>query len=300
MSRLTKILFLVVSLASVSCQELPDYLLGDDIVARVGRQMLTKEDIAEVLPSGVKGADSISYVKNYVDKWLIRQLKIQEANVLFPDTEQDVEKLVEEYRRSLLTSRVDQYYIEQQMNPVVSDEDIAEYYNSHKVDFILDRTLVKGRVLRFDVAFRQSKQLKTTMQKALTSAVEEKSLADVCAKNDFLLLDNRSSWMNFSDFLDNLPVTASQDNEPLLDKMGVQDMKAGKYCYYFDFTSVCRKGNVAPLEIVADNIRRILLTRRRAEIIRQHEEYILESAIVDGSARRFDVKQNDEDVSKMN
>ncbi len=286
---------MVALLAVASCQELPDYLLGDDIVARVGNQLLSKEDIAEVLPAGVRGDDSVAYVRNYVDKWLVRQLKIQEANTLFPDTEQDVEKLVREYRHSLLTSRVDQHYIDQQMSPVISDEEITDYYNSHKADFILDRTLVKGRVLRFDAAFRQSKQLKTSMQKALTSAVEEKSLSDVCTKNDFLLQDNRSSWVNFSDFLDNLPVTSSQNNEPLLDKMGIQEIKAGKYCYYFDFTSVCRKGNVAPLEIVANNIRRILLTRRRAEIIRQHEEQILQSAITSGIARRFGQEQNKEE-----
>lgn len=286
---------MVALLAAASCQELPDYLLGDDIVARVGNQLLSKEDIAEVLPSGVKGDDSVAYVRSYVDKWLVRQLKIQEANTLFPDTERNIEKLVREYRHSLLTSRVDQYYIDQQMSPVISDEEITDYYNSHKADFILDRTLVKGRVLRFDASFRQSKQLKTSMQKALTSAVEEKSLSDVCTKNDFLLQDNRSSWINFTDFLDNLPVTSSQNNEPLLDKMGIQEMKAGKYCYYFDFTSVCRKGNVAPLEIVAENIRRILLTRRRAEIIRQHEEQILQSAITSGNARRFGQEQNKEE-----
>lgn len=295
MSRITKISLMVALLAAASCQELPDYLLGDDIVARVGNQLLSKEDIAEVLPSGVKGDDSVAYVRSYVDKWLVRQLKIQEANTLFPDTERNIEKLVREYRHSLLTSRVDQYYIDQQMSPVISDEEITDYYNSHKADFILDRTLVKGRVLRFDASFRQSKQLKTSMQKALTSAVEEKSLSDVCTKNDFLLQDNRSSWINFTDFLDNLPVTSSQNNEPLLDKMGIQEMKAGKYCYYFDFTSVCRKGNVAPLEIVAENIRRILLTRRRAEIIRQHEEQILQSAITSGNARRFGQEQNKEE-----
>lgn len=292
MSRITKISLFVVLLTAASCQELPDYLLGDDVVARVGGELLTTEDIAEVLPSGVKGDDSVAYVKSYIDKWLVRQLKIREAQTLFPDTERDIEKLIQEYRLSLLSSRVDQYYIDQQMSPVISDEEISDYYNSHKGDFILDRTLVKGRVLRFDATFRQSKQLKSSMQKSLTSTIEEKSLSDVCAKNEFLLLDNRSSWINFSDFLDNLPVTVSQNNEPLLDKMGVQEMKAGKYCYYFDFTSVCRKGNVAPLEIVADNIRRILLTRRRAEIIRQHEEQILEKAITEGAARRFGEEQN--------
>lgn len=293
MHQLLKISLLIALLAGVSCRELPDYLLGDDVVARVGRQVLTTEDVAEVLPVGVQGEDSVSYVRSYVDKWLVRQLKIQEANELFPESEHDIEKLVEEYRGSLLTSRVDQYYIEQQMNPEVSDEQVAEYYNSHKADFILDRTLVKGRVLRYDAAYRQSKKLKSSMAKATTSTVEEKSLMDVCEKNGFLLIDNRSTWVNFSDFLANLPITAAQDNEPLLDKLGVQEMKMGKDCYLFDFTSVCRKGNVAPLEIVSDNIRRILLTRRRAEIIRQHEEQILESATTDGRVRRFDVEQQE-------
>ena len=292
MRRLLNILLLAIPLMVGSCRELPDYLLGDDVVARVGRHLLTREEIAEVLPLGVKGADSVSYVKNYVDKWLVRQLKIQEANTLFPESEHDIEKLVEEYRGSLLTSRVDQYYIDRQMDAEVSDAQVAEYYNSHKNDFILDRTLVKGRVLRFDATYRQSKKLKASMQKATTSAVEEKSLVDVCEKNGFLLIDNRTTWVSFSDFLANLPITATQNNEPLLDKLGLQEMKMGKDCYYFDFTSVCRKGNVAPLEVVADNIRRILLTRRRAEIIHKHEEQILQSATADGSARVFGFEQD--------
>lgn len=65
----------------------------------------------------------------------------------------------------------------------------------------------------------------------------------------------------------------------------------GKDCYYFDFTSVCRKGNVAPLEVVADNIRRILLTRRRAEVIRTHEEEIFRTAEAEGRLRRFGFEQ---------
>ncbi len=291
MRRFLYILLCACAFVAVSCRELPDYLLGDDVVARVGRQMLTKEDLAEVLPAGVTGEDSISYVKTYVDKWLVRQLKIEEANQLFPESEHDIEKLVEDYRGSLLTSRVDQYYIDNMMDSEVSDEQVAEYYNSHKSDFILDRTLVKGRILRFDASYRQSKKLKSQMQKAATSTTEEKSLSDLCEKNGFLLIDKRASWMNFSDFLTNLPVTAAQNNEPLLDKLGIQEMKVGKDQYYFDFTSVCRKGNVAPLEIVADNIRRILITRRRAEIIRQHEEQILHSAQQEGRARKFGFEQ---------
>ena len=92
MRRLIKISFLLALMAVVSCRELPDYLLGDDVVARVGRQMLTTEDIAEVLPAGVQGEDSVAYVRNYVDKWLVRQLKIQEASELFPESGHELGK----------------------------------------------------------------------------------------------------------------------------------------------------------------------------------------------------------------
>lgn len=287
MRSFVKISFFIVALAVMSCRELPDYLVGDDVIARVGREDLTKDDIAEVLPKGVTGEDSVAYVKTYIEKWFIRQLKIQEANQLFPESEHDIEKLVEDYRQTLLTSRVDQYYIDKQMDKEVTDEQVAEYYNSHKADFTLDRTLVKGRVLRFDASYRQTKKLKELMQKALTSADAEKSFSDLCEKNGFQLIDNRTAWINFTDFIANLPVLAAQNNEPLLDKMGVQEMKMGKDCYYFDFTSVCRKGNVAPLEVVVDNIRRILLTRRRAEVIKAHEEQILQAAEQEGRLRRF-------------
>lgn len=287
MRTLVKISIFLVALTTLSCRELPDYLLGDDVIARVGREYLTKDDIAEVIPAGVVGADSVAYVKAYVDKWFVRQLKIEEAAELFPESEYDIEKMVEDYRQSLLISRVDQFYIDKQMDKEVTDEQVAEYYNAHKSDFTLDRTMVKGRVLRFDASYRQTKRLKEQMQKALSSSEAEKSFTDVCQKNGFELIDNRAMWLNFTDFITHLPVLAAQDNEPLLDKMGVQEMKMGKDCYYFDFTSVCRKGNVAPLEVVADNIRRILLTRRRAEVIRQHEEQILQAAQSEERLRRF-------------
>ena len=100
-------------------------------------------------------------------------------------------------------------------------------------------------------------------------------------------MDKRSEWVGFSDFLTYLPAAQSQDNEHLLDKTGIQQIDAGDKRYYFDFTSVCRKGNVAPLEVVSENIRRILITQRRSEIIKAHEEQIVSEAISSGHARIY-------------
>ena len=130
------------------------------------------------------------------------------------------------------------------------------------------------------------------MLKAASSTTDDKTFTDICEKNGFLLIDNRSEWINFTDFLANLPTTKSQDYSSLLDKMGIQEMKVNDACYFFDFTSVCRTGNVAPLELVADNIRRILITQRRSEIIKAHEEEIITKAMSEGHAKLYGEGEN--------
>lgn len=287
MRRLVDILLFVALSMAISCRELPDYLVGDDTIARVGRNELTLADMAGVLPSNLSGDDSVAFVKQYVDKWIVRQLKVEEADRLFSGSEKDIDKLVEDYRQSLLTSKVDEYYVNQQMDGSVTDEQIAEYYNTHKSDFVLDRTLVKGRIVGFPATYRQSKKLMEQMRKAATSQGDDKTFSEVCQKNGFQVVDNRTEWVNFSDFLANLPTTRTQEYDHLLDKLGIQEMKANDVRYYFDFTSVCRKGNVAPLELVAENIRRILVTQRRSEIIKAHEESIVNQAVGDGHARIY-------------
>ena len=287
MRRLVDILLFVALLGVTSCRELPDYLVGDDTIARVGRNELTLADMADVMPSNLQGEDSVVFVKQYVDKWIVRQLKVEESDRLFSGSEKDIEKLVEDYRQSLLTGKVDQYYVDEQMGGDFTDEDIAEYYNTHKSDFTLDRTLVKGRIVCFPASYRLSKKLMEQMRKAATSQSDDKTFSEVCQKNGFLVVDNRSEWVNFADFLANLPTTRTQEYDHLLDKLGVQEMKANDLRYYFDFTSVCRKGNVAPLEVVSENIRRILVTQRRSEIIKAHEESIVKNAVNEGHVRIY-------------
>lgn len=282
MRRVKEIVVCAALLGVVSCRELPDYLVSDDTIARIGRKELSINEVDNLMPSNLKGEDSVNYLRQYVDRWIVRQLKVEEADRLFSSSEREIERLVEEYRQTLLSSRVDQHYIEEQMVEDITEEDIAEYYNTHKSDFVLDRTLVKGRILCYDASYRQSKRLAEQMRKAATSQSEDKTFSDTCEKNGFLLIDNRSEWVNYADFLTNLPTTRTQDYEPLLDKMGIQKMEANGLHYLFDFTSVCRKGNVAPLEIVSENIRRILATQRRSEIIRRHEEAIRQKAMDEG------------------
>lgn len=280
----SKIAFVLFVAMLSACRDISLVTPSANVVAKVGDKILTVDEINEATPANLSQGDSISFVKLYVDHWLIKQLKVAEAEQLFSEEEADIERLVNDYRESLLMRRVDQYHIEQNMSEDFSDSDIAAYYNTHKANFVLDQTMVKGVIVRCDGTKRTSNILRANIERVGTSATAMQILQDACAKNGYTLVDNHSEWVNYSDFLSNLPTTKSQNYDHLLDKVGVQEILSNDARYYFYITSVCRKGNVAPVEVVSDKIRRILITQRRSDIIKSHEEEILQRAFSDGSA----------------
>ena len=280
----SKIASVAVVVMLVACRDMSSVAPLSNVVAKVGNKVLTSEEIVEATPANLSSADSLSFVKLYVDNWLIKQLKVEEAETLFSNEQADIERLVKDYRESLLMRRVDQYHIEQNMSEDFSDEDIATYYNAHKANFVLDQTMVKGVIVRCNATTAKSNVLSANIERVGSSATAMQVLEDACKKNGYTLTDCHSEWVNYSDYLSNLPTTKSQDYDHFLDKVGVQDIVSNGTRYYFYITSVCRKGNVAPMEVVADKIRRILITQRRSEIIKGHEEDIVKRAFADGYA----------------
>lgn len=283
MRTITNIAFVAVAISLFACRDLHSVAPKSNVVAKVGDRVLTIEEINQSTPKNLAGDDSLSFVRMYVDHWLVKQLKVEEASKLFSSEEAEIEKLVEDYRQSLLMRRVDQYHIEQLMSEDFSDDEIARYYNSHKSNFILDETMVKGIIVKCNTKDKHN-QLRDNIERVGSSSSIQ-ILEDDCQKNGYTLFNHQTEWINFSDFLSDLPTSKSQSYDYILDKVGVQDLVSGNNRYYFMITSACRKGNIAPVEVVSDKIRLILITQRRAEIIKQHEQTILDDAFQSGHAQ---------------
>lgn len=71
--------------------------------------------------------------------------------------------MVEEYRQALLIRKLNQLYVDRSIDTTFTDDEITAYYNAHKADFRLDRTLVKGRIVQFGEGYRQARKLKELM-----------------------------------------------------------------------------------------------------------------------------------------
>lgn len=280
-----KITLAVGVLLLAGCRELPRYFAGDTTLARVGSRELRLRDVGSAIPQGLAGQDSAAFVKVYVDRWVRKQLKLQEAEVLFSSSEADIDRMVEEYRQALLIRKLDQQFVDRSIDTTFTEEEIAAYYSTHQADFRLERPLVKGRIVRFDLGYRQAAKLKTLM--ASDSPAQQRDFRDICAKNDFTVNDFRERWVDFSEFLSYLPALQSQNYDPVLASSAVQQMRDSKSHYYFRIEAVLREGEPVPLERLRPTIRRILFNQRQGEIIRRHEEELYARAVESGEVKLF-------------
>ncbi len=286
----TKITMLAVLLLT-ACQELPSYLSGDTLLAQVGRKELRQHDVESVVPAGLTGGDSVEFVGVYIDRWVRKQLKLQEAEVLFSASGENIGKLVEEYRQALLIRKLEQYYVEIGVDTTFTDSEIAAYYNTHKNDFRLDRSVVKGCIVRFDEGFRQSRRLKELM--GSQSEADRRDFRDLCLKNEFAVNDFSERWADFPEFLSYLPTLRSQNYSSVLASTSVQEMRDSHSHYYFRIDEVRREGEPIPLERLRPTIRRILLNQRKSETIRRHEEELYSRSMENGEVKIFGSEKSD-------
>lgn len=285
MRRTNRYIVCTLALLLAACQELPRYFAGEEVLARVGEKELVAEELRRSIPSGLSESDSSAYAHVFVDRWVRRQLKIREAEQLFSSSVADIDRQVEEYRQSLLIRKLDQFYVDRLVDTTFTAEELEAYYNSHKSDFKLDHPIVKGCMVRVPKGYRQRARLKELM--ASKQEARQQDFRDICLKQEFRLDDYTTAWVDWSDFLNQLPTMRSESYDALLSKTGIQEMSDRENYYYFRIDEVRRAGDVVPLERLQQTIRRILFNGRQQQVIRDHEEQLYNTSIEEGAVRLY-------------
>ena len=113
-------------LAFVSCQNSKNGN-GDRVVATVYDKTLYQSDLQSVLYEGISVNDSLVRTKSFIDNWIRRQLLIHQAENNIDKSELDFSRQIEDYRNSLIIYKYESMLIEQNLDTVVSDEEIAAY-----------------------------------------------------------------------------------------------------------------------------------------------------------------------------
>ena len=100
---------------------------GDKAVATVYNKTLYQSDLQSVMYEGISANDSIVKAKAFIDNWIRRQLLIHQAESNIDKSELDFSRQIEDYRNSLIIYKYETLLIEQNLDTVVTDAEIAKY-----------------------------------------------------------------------------------------------------------------------------------------------------------------------------
>ena len=159
---------LMLVLALFSCQNSKNGS-GDKAIATIYDKVLYQSDLQSVLYDGISVNDSLFRTKALIDNWIRRQLLIHQAENNIDKSELDFSRQIEDYRTSLIIYKYESLLIEQNLDTVVSEDEIAKYIEENSA-VELDSLAVRDIILNI-----RKKELIENMNNSLyNKAVKER------------------------------------------------------------------------------------------------------------------------------
>ncbi len=247
----------------------------ENVVARVGSNMLYESEVAQLIPPGTSSEDSLKLAIQYAKAWATDMIFLDVAEEQLSKSEKDVTKELEAYRRSLLKYRYEQLYINERLDTAVTDEELEEYYEAHASDFVLARPIVKARYMK---VYADSPHLGTL--KKMMSSLDDNNVGEV----DSLAY---SATLRFSSYNDNwIDITVlAKDME--LDYEDMLSVKSGKFIENADrsgrvnvafISEIVGASQVPPIEYCENAIIDRILSARKHYLVSDLERDLLEDA----------------------
>ena len=136
---------LMLVLTLVSCQNSGNGK-NDKPIAAIYDKVLYQSDLQDILYDGISVNDSLVRTKAFIDNWIRRQLLIHQAENNLDKSELDCLKEIEDYRNSLIIYKYESLLISQNLDTVVSDEEIEKYINDNAL-FDMNKDAVRSIIL---------------------------------------------------------------------------------------------------------------------------------------------------------
>lgn len=257
------------------------------VVAECYGKYLYESDLQGIVPEGASIMDSIQRVSTFIDSWIKRQVLIHQAENNLDKAKLDLKKQMEEYRNSLIIYEYESQLINQKLDTVVSEDEIAEYYEQNKEDFQLRNTMVRVAYVILNEDEDKDNKQKATFQKLLSDPdtlllQNIDILANYYAVKSYVDVDQ---WMRLDDLTNIIPIEIF-NAESFLRKNKFVCFDMNEYTYMVRFVDYLLEESTSPLEMVSDNIKSVILARRKQEMLEKMKTSLYEKAKRD---RAFEV-----------
>ncbi|WP_230080325.1 peptidyl-prolyl cis-trans isomerase [Winogradskyella marina] len=256
-----------------------------DAVARVNESFLYKEDIKDVVPEGTPKEDSTLMVNAYINRWASRLLLMDGAMLNLPEEKQaEFSKLVEQYKNDLYTKAYLEGLVKKNIDSVVPRETAELFYENNKESFKLNDDLIQFRYISLPLNPVNLDTIKTRFQRFQP---KDKSYLDSISVQFRSYSLNDSLWLKVSRVAEKIPIINNTNKNELLKKSNFLQLKDSLNLYLMLVNDVRLQNDYAPLDYVNSSITKIVINKRKLELIKQLENDITNDAIKQNKFQTF-------------
>ncbi|MEK6780814.1 MAG: peptidyl-prolyl cis-trans isomerase [Bacteroidota bacterium] len=245
-------------------------------IARVNSVYLYSDELAGTSTGNISKEDSIARVNAFINSWIRKQLLISEATKKMNINEAEVERKILEYRYSLIGYEFQNYYIKQNLNDSISDEEVEVYYKEHLDNFILKQNIVRGTFIKVPALAPRTNRLKELIFSQKEKDVEE--LKSYCISFSAVYHLSDSSWIPFDKLVVNSPLNEIPNKIQFLKNYTYYETTDNEFLYFLKIEDYKISDNVSPMAFVIEDIKNIILNKRKVELARKLEEEVYENA----------------------
>lgn len=262
------ILFLILQ----SCVE-SENIDTSKVIAKVGEKKLTKDMLNKVYPKEIDLKSE--RIRNYVRIWTENEVIIAEAQKNLSESEKDFSKELKNYENSLLKYSYEQKLLDSALVYDVSQEELKKYFENKKKNFELKENIVRVRYVKVPKNHPKLNNIKYMLQYK-DSAQKERFFKLIQKENIFCVADD-SAWVKLEDLKTLVPIKLYND-EHFLRHYKYTEAPEGDDVWIIYFSENRLKEGVAPLEMVKEKIKAIIVNQRILDLIQSREKQIYNAA----------------------
>ncbi len=246
-----------------------------DVLAKVGDNYLYTSDIQGVIPVGSGKKDSAEILRNYINNWIDQRLIVIQAEKFLNNADKNFSKELEEYRNSLIVYAYEKQLVEQKLDTSVNLKEITDYYNKNQQNFQLKENIVKVLYVKLQVKDANISKVRSLLKSKREGDIEKLAgFVGNIAVNSYL---DDQNWLFFNDLLKEIPIE-TYDQEAYLQNHRFIEINDDQYTYLVNFKDFKIKESLSPLSFEIENIRIIILNKRKLKLIEDMRKEVLEKA----------------------
>lgn len=258
-----------------SCQENPEVAASADrLIARVYNKTLYLSDMEGFFPTGTTSEDSSLIINAYTERWVRDAVLLYEAERHIPQ-DLNIDKLVKDYKASLIKNNYEKVLVEAALDSAISQMELIDFYEQNKEKYTLEQTILRCTFIKTGLPVPDAAQLKKLWGSKEQS--DRQGLADYCRTFASACGLADSVWYTLDQLAAEIPLGKLEEIRQRYNQESV--FSDDNYQYYVRILDWKDPSDIAPLEFVEEEARKVVLRKRITNLLEDKKDEMYERAL---------------------